>query len=769
MAPDGELAFTFGQVGRQQRFALNFGALPWLEASFRYSHVVGRFPGYDTLHYYDRSFGLKVRLMKEGAVLPDVSVGIRDILGTGVYGSEYVVASKRIGDFDLTGGIGWGNLADTMALSNPLGQVFSSFDVRSAETSSGLVDLKQFFHGPRVGVFGGINWQTPVPYLSVLVEYATDKYRGYVYEGGLHVRSPVNVGLSYQPFSTLGITAGWFYGSTYGLSIHLSGDPTKTYPSAMRIGPEVPRPAIRTDNEQQSALSVLQASNTRTRAMTPTQRARQEILQALYSQSRGVRDVQIHGNSLVVDAHINGDANKQCTTYARLASTEQSRFTTVALTDLQSPSGTVVLCQPPRETTLAMTSAQTADLLGGGAPAADLEQRLKAELDAQSLIYSASSVGTSEMWIYYENYRYQNANQAVGRVARILMAVAPTSIETFHLIPTFLGVPAEEIVVSRSGLERTLGEGVTNALASDAFVRQPAPMSSPGLDKAHGRYPIFTWSFDPKLTQRVFDPDAPIQFMVYGDLAAILQIAPGLSLATELTGTIWSSYTFSREAGSVLPHVRTDILSYLKHGEYGISALQLDYRARLAPEIYADIRGGLLEDMFMGAGAQILWRPERSRFAFGADIYQVWQRDYDRLFGTRPYEVLTGHVSAYYRSPWYGLNYAVHVGRYLAGDYGGTFEMTRRFEGGVEIGAWATFTDVPFNRFGEGSFDKGIIIHIPFEWGLPVWSQASYDLRLNSLTRDGGQRLAGDDSLSTSTFGNSYGEYAEHLDDLVDP
>jgi hypothetical protein len=126
-------------------------------------------------------------------------------------------------------------------------------------------------------------------------------------------------------------------------------------------------------------------------------------------------------------------------------------------------------------------------------------------------------------------------------------------------------------------------------------------------------------------------------------------------------------------------------------------------------------------------------------------------------------------VSVYYASPWYGLNFNIHAGRYLAGDYGATFELTRRFDSGVEIGAFATFTNVPFSKFGEGSFDKGIIIHIPFEWALPIFSQGSYDLTLRSLTRDGGQRLDNDDSLYRETLSTSYGEIVRHADEINEP
>ena len=53
MAPDGELTFSMGDVGNSQRYALTFQALPWLSASFRYSHVVGIYSGFNDKHFYE--------------------------------------------------------------------------------------------------------------------------------------------------------------------------------------------------------------------------------------------------------------------------------------------------------------------------------------------------------------------------------------------------------------------------------------------------------------------------------------------------------------------------------------------------------------------------------------------------------------------------------------------------------------------------------------------------------------------------------------------
>jgi hypothetical protein len=232
---------------------------------------------------------------------------------------------------------------------------------------------------------------------------------------------------------------------------------------------------------------------------------------------------------------------------------------------------------------------------------------------------------------------------------------------------------------------------------------------------------------------------------------------------------VYNNLNLTTVSNSSLPHVRSDITEYYKEGINGFRDFKLTYDARIAPTVYGELKAGYLEDMYAGVGGNVIWRPDDSNIAIGVDLYQVWQRAFNRLFGFRSYQILTGHASVYYQWPEHGLNLAVHVGRYLAGDWGATFQVTRRFETGVEVGAFATFTNVPFSKFGEGSFDKGIIIRIPLEWVLPLYTQPAYALDLHSLTRDGGQRLAGDDSLYDKLVSTGFVEMDNHRDELVWP
>ena len=103
----------------QRRFwFVGFQALPWLETTFRVSERLNGTTGSGIVT--DRSFDLKIRLWDEQEWRPALAVGIQDIAGTGIYAGEYLVASKRFWDFDVTLGMGWGRLGTYADGNNPL-------------------------------------------------------------------------------------------------------------------------------------------------------------------------------------------------------------------------------------------------------------------------------------------------------------------------------------------------------------------------------------------------------------------------------------------------------------------------------------------------------------------------------------------------------------------------------------------------------------------------------------------------------------------------
>ena len=137
---------------------------------------------------------------------------------------------------------------------------------------------------------------------------------------------------------------------------------------------------------------------------------------------------------------------------------------------------------------------------------------------------------------------------------------------------------------------------------------------------------------------------------------------------------------------------------------------------KFGPWIIRTTAGWSIRAFFAGVGGEILYKPARWPLGLGVDVHRVRQRDYDMMFDLRDYETTVGHVSIYYDAGGFFFNFEINAGRYLAGDWGATTTISRKFGSGWEVGGYATLTDVPFDTFGEGSFDKAIFVSVPIDW-----------------------------------------------------
>lgn len=199
---DGTISVGVARSSENLRFSSSFQVVPSINIAFRYSGI-GDLGGYvDSSGFatWDRSLDITARLWPEGAWIPAVSGGVRDIMGTGILASEYIVATKSLTpDVSVTAGLGWGRLAT----GNQIGATGS----RPSGGGGGLggsVRLQSLFRGD-VGVFGGLRWQTPVDGLSLAIEYSSDDYSAEAPFGVSGVKSPWSVGLNWKPRSDLNI------------------------------------------------------------------------------------------------------------------------------------------------------------------------------------------------------------------------------------------------------------------------------------------------------------------------------------------------------------------------------------------------------------------------------------------------------------------------------------------------------------------------------------------------------------------------------------
>jgi len=194
-----------------------------------------------------------------------------------------------------------------------------------------------------------------------------------------------------------------------------------------------------------------------------------------------------------------------------------------------------------------------------------------------------------------------------------------------------------------------------------------------------------------------------------------------------------------------LPHVRSDVADYKKNGNLKLTQLLLNkfYQPRL--RVYARASAGLYEEMFGGAGGQVLYFPEQAPWAVDVSVDALRQRAPGHGLVFLDYSTVTALAAFHYRLPLNGLTATVRAGRFLAGDTGARFELKRRFRSGFEVGAWYSLTNgnditspgTPANPY----HDKGVFMSIPLGSMLTRDTQAIPKMSVAPWTRDVGQMV----------------------------
>ena len=248
MMQDGMFATTVALFGGQYRYSLTFQATPWLSASFRYVSLQDWNRGdFDT--YFDRNFDVRFRLHQETRRWPEITLGLQDFAGTGIYAAEYIVATKTLqlprlsadrlpGRIRLTAGLGWGRLGSAGSIGAPFGDDRPAF---VPGDTGGTLAVDQWFRGP-MAPFGGVEWM-PNERTSVKLEYSSDDYEQETQISSVFERkSRFNFGIEYQmkPRTRLGLY--YLYGSELGASLQVQLNPRVAIAPLQVPGPQPIRP-----------------------------------------------------------------------------------------------------------------------------------------------------------------------------------------------------------------------------------------------------------------------------------------------------------------------------------------------------------------------------------------------------------------------------------------------------------------------------------------------------------------------------------------------
>lgn len=350
-----------------------------------------------------------------------------------------------------------------------------------------------------------------------------------------------------------------------------------------------------------------------------------------------------------------------------------------------------------------------------------------------------------DLRVVFDNAEAQYWSDRTNRAVSVLHRDAPAEVDRFRLVLKNRGQALSETTVDRDTWVAERNEPLPPrskrpAMTSGPVSNQPPPPGTSVVFKE--KPPRFDAGLGINFQQILGGPDA---FVLY-QLGVAERVKVRLTDSTWLQGTallrVVDNYDqFTYTAPSELPRVRTYAREYVTTSRLTIPNLQATHVGQLTDNQFYSVYGGLLESMFAGVGAEWLYRPHGSRFALGVDANHVRQRDFDQRFSMRDYSTFTGHATLYWETGWNQVQANLSAGQYLAGDRGFTVDLARRFDNGTRIGAFFTKTNVSAQQFGEGSFDKGVYVTIPFDAFLVRSSPGEASFIWRPLTRDGGAKL----------------------------
>ena len=340
---------------------------------------------------------------------------------------------------------------------------------------------------------------------------------------------------------------------------------------------------------------------------------------------------------------------------------------------------------------------------------------------------------------------YRDNDEAIERLGRVIASELPDSVKSYHIIDSRAGLPMVDTQVDAEAFIAAARYESVDADIKETYVRTTptkAQLDAYDPEVISGAF----YSADFFWNQSFGNPEAFYLYQMGAMLNGGYAFNNKLSVIGGVRVTLLDNfdkfnYLVDGEEAA-LPRVRTRVREYVSQNDVWLDTAFLHYKDNLSENVYGQVYAGYLETMFAGVGGEVLYRPVDSNLAYGFDINYVKQRDPFKQLATEDYEAITGHASVYWKPEFLdGTQVSVSVGQFLAKDKGVNIDFAKRFDSGIVVGAYAAFTDVSSQEYGEGSFTKGFYISIPTDLFLLEPAKGRGLFPWVPISRDGGQML----------------------------
>ncbi len=385
----------------------------------------------------------------------------------------------------------------------------------------------------------------------------------------------------------------------------------------------------------------------------------------------------------------------------------------------------------------------------------ELAETLAQTLAEEGFADAAASAGDRSVWVQAVNSVSLSSPRALARMGRIADQLAPARITTLHLNLLAHGKVRQSLRVHRSHLRDYLASRIDTDTFL-AFAELDLHGDSHWAEHVRSRFtsPLIQaqentglqLSVQPKWRTFIGNRRGYFKHKVFLRSRAAWSPWLGGLFVGELETTLYNDYDDVDFDPLEPDPVRTQLAYYERGGGTRLSQLAFDQLFQLPWRITGRLGWGFFESAYAGAGAECFRYFQEGRWGAGLEVAAVRQRDPDRPFqlGGFSDKVFTQAFAKLYWQPWpkEGLETAVTVGRFLAGDVGVRLDLRRTFRH-FTVGFWYTVTDTsgftaPEN---QGYHEKGVYIRVPLSLFTDTDAPGHVSYGVSSFTRDAGQSV----------------------------
>ena len=349
----------------------------------------------------------------------------------------------------------------------------------------------------------------------------------------------------------------------------------------------------------------------------------------------------------------------------------------------------------------------------------------------------------------FENNKYLSTQKAVGRVLRILLFHSPKDAGILTAVVKKLDIPILKISVEPEHLERyLLGE-----IPDDIFFERlmNIQVTKRSIDLQEGEYvqtekdgaSQFNFRIKPDIDYAWNDPSRFFMYTLGIKPYVTANLWKGASAYIRYNVPLYSNMYSPSQQSLPSDVVRSDFSKYVGKDNFTPDRLLISQVFRLSEKSFGRVNLGYFEAMYAGMGGEVIHFPWQGRMAFGIEGDWVRKRVPEEIFklmDVKRYSVLG---KAYYYYQGLDMTFSAQYGRFLAGDVGWMFDISRQYRTGATLGMYVSFTDTDDIEpdFNKGYNNKGVYLSLPLRSLMTSDSVRTFDYVLSPWSRDVGAKV----------------------------